>query len=126
MTLPSSSPSTSSSFDPVEMQKKLVEQQAYLDKFFATQQKWSSLMEKDIHKRTQELGVIADSLNLREKEVVAQARRLQGEKSASRSGPQLQPVILMPRLEPVGTDYATSEPSSEWDEDSPSPPRQVP
>ena len=126
MTLPSSSPSTSSSFDPVEMQKKLVEQQAYLDKFFATQQKWSSLMEKDIHKRTQELGVIADSLNLREKEVVAQARRLQGEKSASRSGPQLQPVVLMPRLEPVGTDYATSEPSSEWDEDSPSPPRQVP
>ena len=113
MILPSSSPSTSSSFDPVEMQKKLVEQQAYLDKYFTTQQKWSSLMEKDIHKRAIELGVIADSLNLREKEVIAQARRLQGEKSASRSSPQLQPVVLMPRLEPAGTDYATSEPSSD-------------
>ena len=104
------------------MQKKLVEQQAYLDKFFQTQQKWSSLMEKDVHKRTLELGVIADSLNLRKKQVVAQARRLQGEKSASRSSPQLQPVILMPRLEPAGMDYATSEPSSDWSEDSPPPP----
>ena len=108
------------------MQKKLVKQQAYLDKFFQTQQKWSSLMEKDVHKRTLELGVIADSLNLREKEVVAKARRLQGEKSASSRSPQPQLVIQMPRLEPAGTDYATSEPSSEWSEDSPSPSRQVP
>ena len=108
------------------MQKKLVEQQAYLDKFFQTQQKWSSLMEKDVHKRTLELGVIADSLNLREKQVVAQARRLQGEKSVSSRSPQRQLVVQMPRLEPAGTDYATSEPSSEWSEDSPSPLRQVP
>ena len=78
-------------------------------------------MEKDIHKRTLELGVIADSLNLREKEVVAKARRLQGEKSASSSSPQPPPVVQMPRLEPAGTDYATSEPSSEWSEDSPPP-----
>ena len=103
------------------MQKKLVEQQAYLDKFFQTQQKWSSLMEKDVHKRTLELGVIADSLNLREKEEVAKARRLQGKKSASSRSPQPQLVVQMPRLEPAGIDYATSEPSSEWDEDSPPP-----
>ena len=126
MPLPLSPPKPSSTLDPVEMQRKLVEQQAYLDKFFQTQQKWSSMMEKDIHKRTQELGVIADSLNLREKEVVAKARRLQGEKSASSSSPQRQLVVQMPRLEPAGTDYATSEPSSEWSEDSPSPSRQVP
>merc|ERR1712002_36741 len=117
---------TPSAADLVEMQKKLVEQQAYLDKFYQTQQKWSSMMEKDIHNRTQELGVIADALNLREKVVVAKARRLQGEKSASSSSPQPQLVLQMPRLEPAGTDYATSEPSSEWSEDSPSPPRQVP
>ena len=108
------------------MQRKLVEQQAYLDKFFQTQQKWLSVMEKDIHKRTLELGVIADSLNLREKEVVAKAWRLQGEKSVSSSSPQPQPAVQMPRLEPAGYDYATSEPSSEWSEDSPSPSRQVP
>ena len=119
MPLPSSPPKLSSSFNPVEMQKKLVEQQAYLDKFFQMQQKWSSLMEKDIHKRTLELGAITDSLNLREKEVVAKARRLQGKKSTSSSRRQL--VVQMPRLEPAGIDYATSEPSSEWDEDSPPP-----
>ena len=78
-------------------------------------------MEKDVHKRTLELGVIADSLNLREKQVVAQARRLQGEKSDSSRSPQRQLVVQMPRLEPAGTDYATSEPSSEWDEDWPLP-----
>ena len=76
MPLPLSPPKPSSTFDPVEMQRKLVEQQAYLDKYFQMQQKWSSLMEKDIHKRTLELGAIANSLNLCEKEVVAKARRL--------------------------------------------------
>ena len=68
--LVSTPPPAPSSFDPVDMQRKLVQQQAYLDNYFKTQQKWSALMEKSIHKRTRDLGLIANNLNLREKEVV--------------------------------------------------------